>query len=339
MKILILSTCGRSGESEDVSRLNLYLASLKKHVVPYVDTKVILFNTCNSNEKTIQKIKDFGLENIVDVKNIDMMELPKSSLDFWHSHVWYSRVTINMNLLFDYAKKYDFFDADWIFHVDTDLEYIDNFNSNLETINLLTKINPKVVITLAGDTFPYSFGHGNKHFILSEPRRLHLYDENENFNDNFEQRTVITKEYVKAQGYDTKTLIFHIQQQKNRNDFFGMSRETCNQHEFNWSHAYFPIEKHTEIHDTFKKTTTPEFQLGLSQDKGSLVHETLQSGHLEISRVTLRVAKDMVIHHGPGWSTEDMTVQDDWNFKTISHKSLCKNYEEYKHIWCVDFEE
>lgn len=337
MKILILSPCGRSYEAEDMSRLNLYLASLKKHVVPYFDTKVILFNTANSNELTEQRVKEFGLEDVIDVKNIDMMGLPPKALEFWHSKSWYSRVTINMNMLFDYAKRHDFFGADWIFHVDTDLEYLDNFKDNLESINPLTQINPKVVITLAGDTFPYNFGFADKQFVLEEPKRLHIYDESEDFSRNFELREASIKQYSKPQGYDD-SLVFHIQQQKNRNDFFGMSRETCVRHEFNWCHAYFPIESNKELYEKFRKVTTENFFLGLSQDKGSVVHEVLQSGHLEIARVTLRVRRDMVLHHGPGWSTEDMTVQSDWNFKTISHKSLVENYQEYRDIWYKDYE-
>lgn len=337
MKILILSPCGRSYEAEDISRLNLYLASLKKHVVPYFDTKVILFNTAKSNELTEQRVKDFGLENVVDVKSIDMMELSQKALKFWHSHSWYSRVTINMNMLFDYAKRYDFFGADWIFHVDTDLEYISNFKDNLQKINPLTEVNPKVVITLAGDTFPYNFGFANKQFILGEPKRLHIYDELEDFSRNFESREILIKEHTQLQEYND-SLIFNVQQQKNRNDFFGMSRQTCMNHEFNWCHANFLIDSNKELYEKFTEVTTKNFFLGISQDKGSVVHEVLQSGHFEIARVTLRVAKDMVIHHGPGWSTEDMKVQSDWNFKTISHESLVKNYQEYKDIWYKDYE-
>ena len=337
MKILILSPCGRSYEPEDMSRLNLYLASLKTHVVPYFDTKVILFNTANSNELTEKRVREFALENVVDVKNVDMMGLPPRALEFWHSKEWYPRVTINMNMLFDYAKQHDFFGADWIFHVDTDLEYINNFKDNLERIHILTEVNPKVVITLPGDTFPYSYGYENKHFIFEPPERLHIYDENEDFSRNFEWRTVKRKEYSRVQGYDD-LLVFHIQQQKTRNDFFGMSRQTCIEHEFNWSHAYFPIEKFEELHNKFKEVVSDKFFIGTAQDKGSLVHEVLQSGHLEIARVTLRVSRDMVIHHGPGWSKEDMSVQENWNFKTISYESLSKNYQEYQHIWCSDYE-
>lgn len=337
MKILILSPCGRSYEAEDTSRLNLYLASLKKHVVPYFDTKVILFNTANSNELTEKRVKEFELENVVEVMNIDMMELSPNALKFWHSKDWYPRVTINMNMLFDYAKRHNFFNADWVFHVDTDLEYINNFKDNLERIHILTEINPKVVITLSGDTFPYNFEFENKQYILEEPKRLYMYDENEDFSRNFEHRQLVVKERVKVKDYND-SLIFHIQQQKNRNDFFGMSRQTCVEHEFNWCHAYFLMDTNTDLDKKFKEVTTEKFILGLSQDKGSVVHEVLQSGRLEIARVTLRVAKDMVIHHGPGWSTEDMTVQSDWNFKTISHKSLLTNYEEYKDIWYKDYE-
>jgi hypothetical protein len=53
MKLLFLSTCGKTKEPEDTAYINLYLASLKRHVVPHYDVKVILFNNAlnqNSNE-------------------------------------------------------------------------------------------------------------------------------------------------------------------------------------------------------------------------------------------------------------------------------------------------
>jgi len=337
MKILILSTCGRSGEAEDTSRLNLYLASLKKHVVPYFETKVILLNTCNSNQKTIQRVRDFGLEDVVDVRSIDMMELPQRSLEYWHTLNWYPRVPLNMNMLFDYAKRNNCFEAEWIFHVDTDLEYLDNFKDNLAKIHPLTTINSKVVITLAGDTFPHTFGYVNDQYILGDPPRINLYDEEEDFSKLANVRNIIKKTYTRNQGYEDK-FVFHVQQQKNRNDFFGMSRETVMQHTFNWSHASFQVETDKELKNIWDDMSPNKFLLSLSQDKGSLVHELLQSGHLEISRVTLRVSRDMTLHHGPGWSTVDMAVQSDWDFRNISKVSLEENYTEFKNIWVNDYE-
>ena len=140
MKLLLLSLCGRDNADEDVRYLNLYLASLRRHVIPHFDTRVLLFSTFNAKERTQARIDAFGLTPYIDVRRIDDMELPSEALTALTRLSHFSKIGIHMNMLFDYAKQQNFFDADWVFHTDTDLEFLPNFSSHI-TDRKSTRLN------------------------------------------------------------------------------------------------------------------------------------------------------------------------------------------------------
>lgn len=341
MKILILSVCGRSEEAEDLRRLNLYLASLKKHIVPHFETKVLLLNTAISKEKTVRRIQDFGLEDVIDVRQITDMELPENSLNYWKSLSWYSRSPLNMNFMYDYARKNNFYEAKWIFHTDTDLQFLSNFKDNLEAIDTITSVNPKCVITLSGDTFPYNIQYKNKSFIFKEPKRINLYESDTElpWNSNSRQVEIIERtQNVDVDDINYENFIFHLQQQKNRNDFFGFTQQVGKEHRFDWNHAVIDFSSHPDLIEFGNRSGDAGIFISTSHDKGTLVQFQLQSGHEEMNRITLRVDKDMAVHYGPGWSTEDVIVQTGWSFVSMSRDILEESYLEYKHIWGTDYE-
>jgi hypothetical protein len=348
MKLLFLSTCGKTKEPEDTSYINLYLASLKRHVVPHYDVKVILFNNAlnqNSSESlTWQRVKDFGLENVVEVKNLYEMGLPQKSVEFLDSQYWFGKIGLNMNMLFDYSRMNSFFGADWIFHFDTDLEFLDNFKTTLDNINPLTNIGTgEILITAGGDNYPYNMRYQNIEFIFDEPTRINFYDDS-----TLEQAYNIRKLTVNRRNNATdatryegnEKLFFNLQQQKIRNDFVGFSKNAANnahQNSFNWIGCNYPADyeaiahlKDNEDAHLLKKLwdekVGPNFELVVNHDKGSIPQYFLQGSNHNIVKIQVRGYSDMARHYSSGWYAET-------TFRQVAKQILFENYTDSQHIW------
>lgn len=341
MKILILSTCGKTNEEEDLRYINLYLASLKVNVVPHFETKVILFNNANPEKSedslTWQRVKDFGLEDVVEVRNVNEMELPEKSVEFMKSQHWFAKIGLNMNMMFDYSKKYNFFDADWIFHTDTDIEFLPNFKNHLDSIQGLTTVNRSVFISLAGDAYPYNFRYKEKEYIFDEPVRMDIYDENSLTYDYMIRKLTVNERLSDKHYIDNLRLVFNLQQQKVRNDFVGLSRECANLHKFNWISCHYPDEfkahkgQHEDLEQLWKEFGSDKLQLIISHDKGGTVQYFLQAGNHNITKIQLRGYVDMVKHKGSGWFDGD-------NYIEYSLKILNESYSETSNVWRADYQ-
>lgn len=340
MKILLLSTCGKTNEAEDLRYLNLYLASLKKNIVPYFETKVILFNNANPEKSedslTWQRVKEFGLDTVVEVRNVNEMELPEKSVAFMKGQHWIGKIGLNMNMMFDYSKTHNFFDADWIFHTDTDVEFLPNFKDQLEAIHGLTTVNPTVFISLAGDAYPYNIRHKEKEYIFDTPVRMDMYDENTLASD-YMVRRITVKERSDVQYIDNPRIVFNLQQQKVRNDFVGISRSCAMAYKFNWVACHYPQEfkahngQHKELEQLWKDFGSDNLQLTVQHDKGGIVQYFLQEGQHDITKVQLRGYVDMIKHKGSGWFDGDRYVE-------YSLKELTAGYYDSKDIWEKDYQ-
>lgn len=348
MKLLFLSACGRTKESEDNAYINLYLASLKKHVVPYFDVKVILFNNAltekSSESLTFQRVKEFGLENVVEVKNMYEMGLPEESVKFLDSLHWFGKIGINMNMLFDYSKMHNFFDAEWIFHFDTDLEFLPNFEKVLTSINEVRKLNPQIIISAGGDTYPYNFRYKELEFIFDEPTRVNIYDAS-TLSHHFSTRNLRVNR--RTEGSDVEAyinnerLVFNLQQQKVRNDFVGYSLEAAKRNIFNWVACYYPdrfeptqraenAENEKLLKKLWDEKGSADLQLIINHNFGSLPQFFLQgSGHDNI-KIQVRGYQDMARHFCSGWFESS-------SFKQVSEKRLKEEYSDTQHIWESDY--
>jgi len=347
MKLLFLSTCGKTKGEEDVSYINLYLASLKKHVIPHYDVKVILFNNAlnevSSDSFTWKRVKEFELDNVVEVKNVFEMGLPEKSVEFMQQQHWFGKIGLNMNMLFDYSKQNNFFGADWVFHFDTDLEFLPNFKTVFDKISAITEINPDVMITVGGDTYPYNIRYKNTEFIFDEPTRIKIYDESTLSYKHNIRNLKVNKKNPSDSDYQqhNEKLIFNLQQQKVRNDFVGMSQSTARRYgsSFNWISCHYPNEFiainrddefQLELESLWKEFGSDKLQLIVSHDKGSLVQLFLQSSYHDIVKVQLRGYEDMAKHFSSGW-------YEGGNFKDLSYKILNEKYIDTKHIWENDY--
>jgi len=348
MKLLFLSPCGKTKEAEDNGYINLYLASLKKYVVPHFDVKVILYNNAlnqNSNESlTWQRVKDFGLENVVEVKNMYEMELPEESIKFLDGLHWFGKIGINMNMLFDYAKKNNFFDADWVFHFDTDLEFLPNFEKVLLGIDEVRKVNSEVIITAAGDNYPYNMRYKEVEFIFDEPPRINIYDPS-TITHHFSVRNLKvnrrTNESDAIISNYNENLIFTLQQQKIRNDFVGYSKESARSHIFNWVGCHYPSKfepighlKDNEdakfLKQLWDEKASSSFQFTINHDKGSLPQFFLQGSNHNAIKVQVRGYSDMAKHYSSGYYEET-------TFRKHSEQRLKENYTDTQHIWEKDY--
>lgn len=348
MKLLFLSTCGKTKEAEDNGYINLYLASLKRHVVPFFDVKVILFNNAlnqNSNESlTWQRVKDFGLENVVEVKNMYEMGLPNESLAFLDNMHWFGKIGVNMNMLFDYVKMNGFFDADWVFHFDTDLEFLPNFQKVLLAIDEVKKVNSEVMITAGGDNYPYNIRYKELEFIFDEPTRMNLYDAS-TINHNYNLRNL--KVNRRNDSSDSKVyenedkLFFNLQQQKIRNDFIGYSIEAAKRNVFNWISCHYPnkfepvahLENNEDaklLYNLWKEKVGEGLQLTVSHDKGSLPQFFLQGSNHNVIKIQVRGYEDMARHYSSGWY--DVTT-----FRSFAEKRLREQYQDTQDIWERDY--
>jgi len=347
MKLLLLSLCGKTKQPEDTGYLNLYLASLKRYVVPFFDVKVILLNNAineNSNESlTLQRVKEFGLENVVEVKNIYEMGLPEESVKFVDGLHWFNKIGVNMNMLFDYAKMNNFFGADWVFHFDTDIEFLPNFEQMLLSIEQMRKTHPEIMITAAGDTYPYNFRYKDTSFSFEEPPRISIYDAS-TITDKVNTRAMVVNRNIVSSDssfYDNEDkLFFNLQQQKIRNDFVGYSLEAAKRNVFNWVSCFYNLNPLGDDHETdedlkflnklLREKLGDQFVLSISHDKGSLPQYKLQGANHNVIKIQVRGYTDMAKHFGSGWY--DVTT-----YREYSEKRLKEDYQDTQDIWDKDY--
>jgi len=346
MKLLLLSLCGEDGADENTQNINLYLASLAKHVVPFFETKVILFSTFNAIEKTQARIRAFGLHNQIEVYDYARLPLSDDVRQWFQRTYYFSKIGVHMNMLFDYAKTQNFFEADWIFHTDTDLEFIGNFEANLQSINHLRAVNPKLLVSCAGDSNPISIRYKNKRYEFQPPPRWNVFQDPIPSSFKLHHLHPIEHQHNSPDNTADK-LIFQHKCLKVRNDFVGLSRETATEYNLNWVHTgYSPEfekdnEKNSEvsvatqeIKDLWNRhiahTTLPLY-VNINEDKGSLVLDWLKFGRHGVTWIQLRAWADMVHHFGSGWaSCKESYVEQ-------SRAILEKNYTDTESIWRGDY--
>lgn len=356
MKLLFLSTCGKTNEPEDAAYLDLFLASFARHVLPaYPESKMLLYSTFAAPEgqpSLIQTRADaFGLAGIVEVRHLRDMELPPASEKFLYGQSWYANIGLNMNMLFDYAKKRDFYGADWIFHTDTDMEFLPNFAEFLNPIHQMTTLVPELVITVAGDAYPYNIYYKNKEYIFQDAKRVYLYDEEQiksMHSYSYQRKQIRLNPHRRHPREQEHRLIFNIQQQKVRNDFVGLSRAAATRTNFNWVatgyHEHFSAN-HEEATDVEKElaalweeheaNSSLRVNMNLSEDKGASVQYALQSNELYIARIQLRGYTDMAKHFSSGYV--DFFIYQGENFRQYSHRRLREEYGEWSSIWAQDY--
>lgn len=353
MKLLFLSTGGKSNEPEDAAYLDLFLASFAKYVVPHFECKMLLLNTFAVEDVKAGKIQHrangMGLADIVDVRTIREMQLPERSYEFLRGQSWYSNIGLHMNMLYDYAKMNNFFDADWIFHTDTDIEFLPNFNEYLNSIHPLTTLNNRVMITVTGDAYPTNFYYKNNEYIFEGPRRLMVYDEAEDLGLPYTQKTIRINPNRQHPRQNQHALIFNFEQQKVRNDFVGFSREAADNTLFNWVpcgyHEHFlpynpenPDVGEQQLHalwsENQQNTTLPLF-FNLSQDKGATVQYEVQADRTGLLRLQLRGYTDMARHFSSGYV--DFFVVAGENFRQYSHRRLQEDFREWESVWAQDY--
>jgi len=346
MKILLLSICGKLNEPEETRFINLYLASLKKHVVPFFDTKVILLTTYKiedmSSSLLKKRIDEFGLSNVVVLKTIDDMELPEKSLNYIKTIDWFNRIGIHMNVLFDYAKKYNFFDADWTFHVDTDSEFFVDFSNCINSIQELRKIYPRIIVTLAGDAYPPYVVQTPYEYIFDSPARVNFY-ENDGANYHSNAIEVIKKE-LRQEDHRRKFdhAVFCPPQMKVRNDFVGLSREACEYSNYNWVFMNYnynfkdkgPIQdlwpdKAIKIDTNGNETEIKMPQIHLNYHMGGMLLYKLVSNEINIIKVQLPGYSHAVCHYGSGWFSGI--------FIERAVEALHAKFSDTKEIWEKDY--
>lgn len=343
MKILFLSVCGKTNEDDDARYVNLYLASLKKHIVPNFEVKVILLNNSNVKDSkdglVYKRVRDFGLEDVVDVRSLYEMELPEDSLKFMAGMHWSGKIGLNMNMMMDYSKRHALFDADWIVHTDTDSEFLPNFTENILSLHEFSKVQPQIVVSLAGDAYPYNFRYKEKEFLISAPNRINIYDDTTTIRHGFNYYDV--KMNIRDEKYyiENENLILNVQQQKVRNDFFAMTRAAALNNIFNWTNAHYPndlraMDKESEsqaaLQELWESLGSDRFKISLNHDKGSLVQYQLQEGFNQMAKVQLKINADMMKHFGGGYCNGE-------DFTTYSAARLRKDYEELSGLWEDDY--
>jgi len=344
-KILILSMAGLMDLPEETRPLHVYFASLKECVVPHYDTKVILYNSSVTSEHTNRLVIEYGLEDVVEVKQLEDMELPERSYEFMKSvDYWGNRIGLVMNMMFDYAKNRHFFGARWIFQTDTDIEFLPNFSEVLAATESMRMINPALVLTQAGDVYEYNIVVGENVGHFKAPRRLELYNQNDPLEPNW-QSFKFTPQKTNTTGplYGH----FNTQQLKTRNDFVGLTQEAAFRTNFNWIHAVSFIKIHNATGFEIKNYATSEleaqfpdqvwqlenknFGIGINKDKGSLVVYELHSGIHNLIQIQLAGAHSMMNHINGGWTN------DHYNPRALS--CLSSKYPQYQHIWSQDYKE
>lgn len=340
--LLILSTCGLLGEQEDPKFLNLYLSSLKKNIIPHFETTVILFDTSNNKNpeegKTYEKIKSFELENEIKLKNLYTVNLPEESIKFFEETGWFARVGLTMNLLFEYAKMNNFFEADWLFHSDTDVEFFPNFSENFKNIiSLKENMNVKTMITVSGDSYPTHVQYENLRYIIGPPKKFNPYNVEE-LNYHFHEPDVLIETVEEL--YDPGKIVIKNAQQKIRNDFFIISRDVFESEiDLNWANFHFisghfdaKNENLSKLEEIFKNKN--EFMVSFGWDKGEAIsyknREGVDFGYSDTLEVQVP-NNFMTSHYASGWTQPDY-------FHEVSLNRLKEYYVEYENIWKNDYE-
>lgn len=348
MKLLLLSIAGKVDEPEDTRYINIFFASLKKYVVPYFDTKVILHSTfaADSAENSLlwKRAKEFGLEDVVVIKHLHEMELPEKSLNYLKTVGWFNRIGLNMNMLFDYAKKYDYFGADWIFHTDTDIEFLENFKVCMESIEKLKEAHNRIVISLAGDSYPYYIINNGYEYKFEDAPRANFYE-----GDGVEKAQVflsVKKTKLAERDHRNKFTkpIFTVIQMKTRNDFVGISREAAEVANFNWIATHFPYDfqdkgdiqefwptQAIKTNENGKVEIVDMPDIRLNFHMGYMVQYRLHSNEIDIARVQLPGYTKMAKHYSSGWFNG--------TFLQRSKESLESKFPEYKDVWDKDYQE
>lgn len=346
MKLLFLSVCGKLDEPEDTKYINLYLASLKQNVVPHFDVKVILLTTYhleNIQTSLLQKrINEYGLSEVIELKTIDDLKLPEKSLTYIKSVDWFNRIGIHMNILYDYAHLNDYFDASWIFHVDTDSEFLENFEICITKINELKKAHPQIIISLAGDSYPVNIVSGSMEYTFKESIRSNFYEnDGAHKQDNF---VVIDEKEMREDDHRRKynSMVFSPSQMKVRNDFVGISREASSLANFNWVCMYYheqfndngPLQtmwpdKALKLDNNNKLYEVPVPQIHINYHMGGMLQYKLHSNEVDIVRVQLPGYTHAVHHYSSGWFNG--------NFIERSLETLNSKYQDTKEIWETDY--
>lgn len=342
MKLLLLATCGKKDEAEEPKYLHIYFSSLKKHILPHFETKVILFNSSllgdSSKSTTYDLIQKYGLQDVVELKSVDELDLPEKSVSFLKEQSWLVRIGLIMNTLFDYAKRKRFYEADWIFHTDTDIKFLDNFNKTLQTASNLLQLNKSVVITLAGDAFYENIRYNNTMVAFYPPPKMDLYNE-ETLTRNF-CISHIKKEFRNNYVTNTDKLIYTTQQQKIRNDFVGISNKAAYDIEFNWVNYNYSYNFYSmlpggeELEKWWKEFGSSAVDFRITHDKGSIpqmkFQEGAEKGYSTTFKLQLPAAQCMAYHYGSGW-------EGNTNFFKHTLKHLEEEFLEYKDLWKEDY--
>ena len=348
MKLLLLSLCGQDKQDEDVAYLNLYFASLKRHVIPYADTRVILFSTYNSTHKTQQRVREFELDAQVEVRGYSDMQLPSAAETLLRDTTGgFTKIGVHMNMMFDYAKQHNFFDADWVFHTDTDIEFLNNFTHHLIAFNSMLAVNPRVIISCAGDTYPRNIRHREKEYIFEDPPRWNMYTDAppESFQTQFQLQPKL-QPLPKEHSYKHEhRLVYHSPSLKIRNDFVGLSKKAAHSVVLNWVQSHYnrgfsvradsqgELSSEQEIEKLWAEhqaTSSLPLELVINEDKGNLVLYFLKGHAAECTWIQLRGYTDMAKHYSSGWVIEQ-------GYRERSYAILQKDYMDTHAVWSGDY--
>lgn len=339
MTLLFLSMAGRMNQPEDVRVLHLFFASLKEQVLPFFTVKVLLLNTSTTSDQTQALVDSYGLSDVVDVRRLTEMELPSEAIDEFN--VWEKTNPIPfhlatgwlMNLMFDYAKRFDFFGADWVFHTDSDIEFMESFPSTLNQISGLTSIHPKMFISIAGDAGEESLyccdgmdGEPPAKIRLDAPSRKNMYTDEPPF-------LVWRKKIEKPPAMSKLPFNYTARYLKVTNFFVAMSRAAAHSVIFDWA---------------ITSTSIPATPSGIVEggclgsievnaDRGNLVLYDLQYGKYDILHIQLPLewkTPIMVKHYASGWLRQ-MQEYGGWR---KGYQVLAEKYPQYKSIWSSIFE-
>jgi hypothetical protein len=342
MKLLLLSLCGRDHEEEDVRYLNLYLASLRRHVIPHFETHVLLFSTFNAKARTQARVEAFGLTPYVTVLRLEDMGLPEEAVTSINALGYFHKIGMHMNLLFDYAQQHSFFDADWIFHTDTDIEFLDNFAGQLSAITALQQFNSKIIISCAGDSNRAFIRYKDTEYRIVPPPRWHAYTEPYPTKNFDLQLAKLETNRIWSEFQLGEWLTVEPESLKIRNDFVGISRAaTADAAKFNWVSLTFVIKDSRELQNNseivsnwwkrHEATTDLPLHVAFNLDKGASVLYDVKTGkNGGLTWIQLRPYEDMAKHYSSGWL-------DGQRYIDTSHAILKEHYADSESVWQHDY--
>lgn len=341
MKLLLLSLCGREHEEEDVRYLNLYLASLRRHVIPHFQTQVLLFSTFNAKTRTQARVEAFGLTPYVTVVRLEDMKLPEDAVSSINTLGYFHKIGIHMNLLFDYAQQHSFFDADWIFHTDTDIEFLDNFAGQLTAITALQQFNSKIIISCAGDSNRAFVRYKDIEYRITPPSRWHAYTEPYPPKNFDLQLTKLETNRIWHEAQLGEWLTVEPESLKIRNDFIGISRAaTTDAANFNWVSLTFALKNYDGLENTqvvsnwwkrHEATTELPLRVVFNLDKGASVLYDVKTGRNGgLTWIQLRPYEDMAKHYSSGWLDGQRYVEK-------SYAILKEHYADSESVWQQDY--